>query len=76
MPTDIDEEKVAQAVLALLSLGGHERYRAWKGFDWDVMGRLHWWGYTSNPAGRATSVLFTEVGLRDSERLFDELFRR
>jgi hypothetical protein len=76
MPTDIDEEKVAQAVLALLSLGGHERYRAWKGFDWEVMGRLYRKGYISDPAGRAKLVLVPEVGLRESERLFDELFRR
>ena len=31
---DIDQEKVDQAVLALLSLGRHEGYRTWKAFDW------------------------------------------
>ena len=76
MPMDIDEDKVDQAVLALLSLGRHDSYRAWKGFDWDVMGRLHRKGYISDPAGKAKSVLFTEEGLRESERLFEALFRR
>jgi len=41
MPMEIDEDKVDQAVLALLSLGRHESYRTWKAFDWEVMGRLH-----------------------------------
>jgi hypothetical protein len=29
MPMDIDQDKVDQAVLALLSLGRHEGHRAW-----------------------------------------------
>jgi hypothetical protein len=40
------------------------------------MGRLHQKGYISDPAGKAKSVLFTEEGLRESERLFDALFSR
>ncbi len=65
-----------QAALALLSLGRHEGYRTWKAFDWEVMGRLHQKGYISDPVGKTQSVLFTEEGLRDSERLFDALFCR
>ena len=76
MPMDIDQDKVDQTVLALLSLGRHEGYRTWKGFDWEVMGRLHRKGYISDPAGKAKSVLFTDEGLRESERLFDALFCR
>jgi hypothetical protein len=41
MPKVIDQDKLDQAVLALLSLGRHDGYRTWKGFDWEVMGRLH-----------------------------------
>jgi len=73
---DIDQDKVDQAVLALLSLGRHEGYWAWKAFDWEVMGRLHQKGYISDPVGKAKSILFTEEGLRESERLFDTLFCR
>jgi hypothetical protein len=76
MPMDIDEDKVDQAVLALLSLGRHEGNRAWKAFDWDVMNRLHQKGYITDPVGKAKSVLFTEEGLRESERLFNALFCR
>jgi hypothetical protein len=31
-------------------------------------------GYISDPVGKAKSVLLTEEGLRESERLFAELF--
>jgi hypothetical protein len=64
-----DTEKIDQAVLALLSLGMHEGTRAWKSFDWEVMGRLHAKGYISDPVGKAKSVVFTEEGLRESARL-------
>jgi hypothetical protein len=73
---DIDQDKVDQTVLALLSLGRHEGYRTWKAFDWEVMGRLHQKGYITDPVGKAKSVLFTEEGLRESQRLFAALFCR
>jgi len=76
MPMDIDQDKVDQAILALLSLGRHEGYRTWKAFDWEVMGRLHQKGYISDPVGKAKSVQFTEEGLRESERLLNALFCR
>jgi hypothetical protein len=63
-----------EAVLALLYLGLHDRYRAWKGFDWAAMDRLHEKGFISDPVGKAKSVVFTEEGLREAERLFRELF--
>src|SRR5215203_5128173 len=71
---EIDTDRIDEAVLALLYLGLHDRYRAWKGFDWDAMDRLHEKGFISNPAGKAKSVVFTEEGLREAERLFRELF--
>ncbi len=38
---EIDEEKIDEAVLALLCLTLHDDGRAWKSFDWDAMNRLH-----------------------------------
>jgi hypothetical protein len=73
---DIDEGKVDRAVLALLYLGLHDGVRAWKGFDWDSMGRLHKKGLISDPVNKAKSVVFTDEGLRESERAFRELFSR
>jgi hypothetical protein len=71
---ELDEEKVDKAVLALLYLGLHEERRAWKGFDWDAMNRLHEKGYISNPVGKAKSVVFTDDGLAEATRLLEELF--
>lgn len=70
----LDAEKIDRAVLALLYLGLHEGRRAWKGFDWDALNRLHEKGFISDPRGKAKSVVFTEEGLREANRLLDELF--
>ena len=70
----LDPDKIDRAVLALLFLGLHDGYRAWKGFDWDALARLHAKGYISDPVGKAKSVVFTEEGLAESERLLQELF--
>lgn len=74
--TDINTGKIDETVLALLYLGLHDGCRAWKGFDWETLRRLHEKGYITDPVGKAKSVLFTEEGLRESERLFLELFAR
>src|SRR5438552_4194522 len=57
---DIDKNKIDQAVLALLHLGLHEDFRAWKGFDWDALDRLHEKGFIGNPKGKGKSVVFSE----------------
>jgi hypothetical protein len=74
MELELDTEKIDQAVLALLYLGRHDGYRTWKGFDWDAMDRLHQKGFISDPVGKAKSVVFTDEGLAESERLFNEMF--
>ncbi len=71
---ELDTKKVDDAVLALLFLGLHDGARAWKGFDWDAMNRLHEQGYITAPKGKAKSVVFTEEGLERAERLLNELF--
>jgi hypothetical protein len=73
-PDEADTDKIDRAVLALLYLGSHDEWRTWKSFDWDAMGRLHEKGYISDPVGKAKSVVFTEEGLAESKRLFEELF--
>ena len=69
-----DNDKIDRAVLALLYLGLHDVDRAWKGFDWDAMNRLHEKGFISDPRGKAKSVAFTEDGLIEARRLLQELF--
>jgi len=48
--------------------------RAWKGFDWDTLGRLYEKGMIADPKGKARSVIVTEEGEKRSEELFKELF--
>ncbi len=71
---EIDTDRIDRTVLALLYLGLHDGCRAWKGFDWAAMDRLHEKGFISDPVSKAKSVVFTEEGLREAERLFGELF--
>ncbi|MCK7583296.1 MAG: DUF6429 family protein [Chromatiales bacterium] len=59
---DIDEQKIDEAVLALLYSGLHDGSRTWKSFDWDALNRLHAKGFISNPVSKAKSVTFTEEG--------------
>ncbi|AIC28027.1 hypothetical protein IE4771_CH02932 [Rhizobium etli bv. mimosae str. IE4771] len=73
---EMDEEKIDDAVLALLWLTLHDGDRAWKGFDWDVMDRLYNKGLIANPAGKAKSVVLSDEGLQRSEELFRALFTR
>ena len=71
---EVDTERVDAAVLALLYLGLHDGVRAWKGFDWAALDRLHAKGLISSPIGKAKSVAFTEEGLREARRLFEVMF--
>ena len=73
---DVNEDRIDEAVLALLWLTLHDGARAWKGHDWDALDRLHRKGLILDPANKAKSVALTEEGLREAERLFDVLFAR
>ncbi len=73
---DIDTDKIDEAVLALLYLTLHDGVRAWKGLDWDAMDRLHRKGLIYDPVGKAKSVVLTDEGLAESERLFKKLFAK
>ena len=71
---EIDHGKIDDAVLALLLLTLHDGHRAWKGFDWTVLERLHQKGMIENPVGKSKSVTLTDEGLRHAEELFQSLF--
>jgi uncharacterized protein DUF6429 len=72
----IDTDKIDEAVLALLYLTLHDGVRAWKSFDWDAMDRLYQRDLIENPASKAKSVVLTDEGLREAERLFTKLFAK
>lgn len=74
---EYDTEKVDEAALALLYLTMFRRNgvtRAWKGFDWDVLDRLHERGYIADPKSKARSVVVFDEGVKRAEELFNSLF--
>jgi Domain of unknown function (DUF6429) len=48
--------------------------RAWKGQDWDTMGRLHTMGFISDPKSKAKSVVLSEEGEKRSKELVAKYF--
>jgi hypothetical protein len=72
----LDTDRIDDTVLALLYLTLHDQDRAWKGFDWDTLSRLHEKGMIENPIGGAKSVEFTTDGLRRSKELFEAMFTK
>lgn len=71
---EIDKDKIDDAILALLYLTLDRDGRAWKGFDWSAMNRLHEKGFIGDPVNKAKSVWLTDEGIARSERLFREMF--
>ena len=71
----LNTEKIDDTALALLYLTLHDGYRAWKGFDWDVLGRLHHKGMIHDPVGKVKSVAFTQEGLDRAKQLFETMFK-
>ncbi len=72
----IDHDKIDDTVLGLLWLTLHDENRAWKGFDWGSLDRLHQKGLIADPANKAKSVVLSDEGLRRAEELFNALFTR
>jgi Domain of unknown function (DUF6429) len=72
----LDTDRIDDAVLALLYLTLHDDIRAWKGFDWGALDRLHKKGMIHDPVGKTKSVVFTQEGLQRSEELFTAMFTK
>lgn len=76
---EYDKDKVDEMILALLYLTtSRDRFstKAWKGFDWQALDRLHQKGYIGNPKGKSASVEITPEGARLSQELFLEHFSK
>jgi hypothetical protein len=71
---ELDLRAIDESVLALLYLTLHERVRAWKGYDWEALDRLHAQGFIDNPVNKSKAVVFTEEGLQKAKQLFTERF--
>jgi hypothetical protein len=74
---EYDKDKVDEMVLALLSLTMFEDrsgLRAWKGYDWDALDRLHAKGSISDPKSKAKSVVGHARGREACEEIIREAF--
>ena len=72
----LNTEKIDNAALALLYLTLHDDNRAWKGRDWDVLGRQHEKGMIHDPVSKVKSVVFTQEGLERAKELFETMFKK
>ncbi|MCD9007955.1 DUF6429 family protein [Luteimonas sp. XNQY3] len=69
-----DQSRVDEAVLALLAAHLFNTNSSWKGYDFEVMNRLHDAGYIFNPVGKQKSVQLTEEGMERGLELAKQLF--
>jgi len=70
-----DEKLMEEAVLALLATFSTDRGNTWKGYDFEIMNRLHEQGFIQNPVNKNKSVWLTEQGLELGRQIADRLFR-
>jgi preprotein translocase subunit SecA len=73
---EIDNDKIDEAVLALMWLTVHDKRRAWKSFAWAATSRLYQKGFIRDPASKAKSIVLTDEGLQKAEELFKAMFTR
>jgi hypothetical protein len=74
---EYDQDKVDEMTLALMYLVLHRdkvTHRVWKGFDWEVLDRLHLKGLIGDPKSKAKSVPISEEGVQLCEKLFVKHF--
>ena len=75
-PDDLDRGKLAEAVLAILSLTMHDDGRVWKAIDFDLMNQLYEKGWFSDPKNKAKSVFLTDEGMELAETYLARHFGR
>ncbi len=71
---EYDDRLIEDAVLALLAAYSSDQGNAWKGFDFEVMNRLHEQGFISDPVNRNKSIWLSAEGLERGRQLADQLF--
>lgn len=71
---EYDEKLMEDAVLALLAALSSDKGNAWKGFDFEIMNRLHAQGFITNPVNKSKSVWLTEEGMERGRKIAERLF--
>lgn len=72
--SNLDEDRLAEAALALMSLTRHDGDRVWKQYPWDLTDRLYELGYITDPKRKAKSVQLTPEGKAQAEHVLRERF--
>ena len=71
---EYDDKLIEEAVLALLATFSFDDGNTWKGYDFEVMNRLHEQGFISNPVNKNKSIWLTTEGLERGRQIADRLF--
>jgi hypothetical protein len=71
---EYDDKLMEDAVLALLAALSSDDGNAWKGFDFEIMNRLHEQGFISNPVNRNKSIWLTDEGMQRGRKIAERLF--
>lgn len=71
---EYDDKLIEDAVLALLATYSSDTGNAWKGFDFEIMNRLHEHGFISDPVNKNKSIWMTDEGLARGRQIADRLF--
>ncbi|MEZ5522625.1 MAG: DUF6429 family protein [Geminicoccaceae bacterium] len=61
-------------MLALLAAFSFDGGRAWKGFDFEIIGRLHARGFIEDPVNKNKTVWLTPLGLERGREIARRLF--
>ncbi|MBC3436771.1 hypothetical protein HU735_15215 [Pseudomonas sp. BW16M2] len=73
---EYDDQLIEDAVLALLATFSFNNGNAWKGFDFQVMNKLHEKAFITKPWGKAKSVWLTPEGMERGRMIADQLFTK
>ncbi|SDQ82155.1 hypothetical protein SAMN05216487_4085 [Pseudomonas sp. UC 17F4] len=71
---EYDDKLIEDAVLALLVAFSSDDGNAWKGFDFEIMNRLHEQGFINDPINKSKSIWLTAEGLERGRQIADRLF--
>ncbi len=69
-----DDQRIDDTVLALLAAFSARDGHTWKGFDFEVMNRLHARGFIGNPVNKNKGVYLTDEGMERGGQLAETLF--
>lgn len=68
-----DQSKIDEMVMSLLYISSFDNGRVWKGYDWDILERLHEKGLITDPVGKTKSFYLSDEGMKLGKELAQKL---